>query len=106
MIIVTSSGINDLKNILPPKTFAILASKQKQDSTSPMVKYRQIDIVLRGLPQETIDKLPTPQAFQKLPTSAQEQARDIIFSKALNYNEKDFAIEKLPVRFYPYKGHR
>jgi hypothetical protein len=59
-----------------------------------MAKYRQIDIVLRGLPQETIDKLPTPQAFQKLPISAQEQARDIIFSKALKYDEKNFAIEK------------
>uniref|UniRef100_A0A914ECF0 Uncharacterized protein n=1 Tax=Acrobeloides nanus TaxID=290746 RepID=A0A914ECF0_9BILA len=94
MAIAAPLNESEVKQIIPADVLAKLTSIQKQDSLSGMEKQQQINSIVMGLPQSTLNKLPLPKAFQVLPQAAQKQAREIIFNKTMSQSEKNVALDK------------
>ncbi|KAK0395400.1 hypothetical protein QR680_001262 [Steinernema hermaphroditum] len=86
--------------VLPADVVAKLRAIHADHSLDFMAKNRKIDQVMSSLPDEVLDRLPSPPGFSQLPADIQTRLKTITRNKSLSWQQKQeqtrAVIESLP----------
>ncbi|TMS35119.1 hypothetical protein L596_002583 [Steinernema carpocapsae] len=86
--------------VLPRDVVEKLRAIHADPALTFMEKNQKIDEIMSSLPEEVLDRLPTPPGFSQLPADIQAKLKGITRDKSLNWQQKQeqtrAAIESLP----------
>ncbi|KAL3067958.1 hypothetical protein niasHT_037948 [Heterodera trifolii] len=77
------------EKVIPAPIYKKLLDIHRNPSLGTHEKSRQIDQIMRSLPQNVIDQLPLPPGFDQLPEKELKKARAIFSDRSLSFQEKD-----------------
>ena len=76
------------KEVLPSEVYQKLVTIHQDKNATEEEKKTRIDETLKGVAKETLQKLPLPPNFDKLPAEAQQKAREILSDLSKDFDTR------------------